>query len=192
VEGKLADFVNDNVRLVANRKALYLGNLGRLPSLLVFGPALDGSEFDLREQYAAWRGSYFAKTTDPVSDTWQLTGDDVGAATVTASYVPVADRLSRMVAIARRFQDHGVRVVFEVPPLAQSAQDAPERAPVMKAFMRDLERATQSEVWDWSAAIVSDVMFNGKTHLNQRGRALWSKVVALQVAKGNYFDGRGP
>ena len=191
LEGRLSALVDRHVRIVAHRGVLFSDNLPRLPALLLFAPALDGSEIMVSDQFQAWLGHHPPRTSELISGSWKLSGDGLAGVTETASHEIPGDRLGRMVAVARRFRQHGVTVVFVVPPLSQDYHPAPERSAAMKSFLRELHTQTGSEVWDWSGAVLPGELFRGTSHLNPRGRALFSKVLAGHIAGTELLDGRG-
>lgn len=189
LEGRLERFLETHSRLVADRGVLFSDNVTRLPGLLLFAPALDGSEVLVTDQLKAWMGIQGPRI--PVKDlsAWKV-GD--GAVLTEAGSPPASDRLDRLVAVAKAFQDHGVRVVFNVPPLAPELRQAPERTSSMHEFLRVLGARSGAEVWDWSGATLPDDIFRGTTHLNHIGRAQFSRALARKtVERGLLAGGRG-
>ncbi len=187
LEGRLERIVESHSRLVANRGLLFSDNVTRLPGLLLFAPALDGSEVLVVDQLKAWMGMRGPRFPAKDLSAWKV-GD--GAVLTEAGSPLPGDRLDRLVAVAKAFQDHGVRVVFNVPPLAPELQ-VPERTSSMHEFLRVLGARSGAEVWDWSGATLPDDIFRGTTHLNPAGRAQFSRVLARKTVERGLLDRKG-
>jgi hypothetical protein len=182
LEGRLTAEVRDHLALVEHRGVLFSDNLTRLPALLIFGPSLDGSEVMAGEQLSSWLGHAEPKAPPFDEAAWKLR--DLDGVTA-ASALPV----DLLATLADRFSQRGVRVVFMVPPLAQSYADAPERGAPMIDLLGQLRARTRAEIWDWSAASLPDEIFRGSSHLNHLGRAQFARVLAKQLVRSGLAGG---
>ena len=188
LESTLDQAVEQQVRLVAHRRVLFSDNLARLPALLFFAPALDGSEVMVSDQLRAWLGHRDERATGFDAKQWTPALRD---GVVTATDAPFAqDAFARIVTVAEVFEKHGVQVAFVVPPLAQTHHPAPEREASMQAMIRALSKQTHAEVWDWSGAVLPEEIFRGTSHLNHAGRAQYSRAMAVQVSEHGLLTGQ--
>ncbi len=205
VEGRLTAWVHAHARTIAHRQAFVSDNVVRLPSLLWFAPALDGSETRVTDQLAAYLGhrealpaSFDAAAWEPVRWTGQeeLPAEPVPppkrALFANASRQARADLVDRLARLVEGYRVHGVQTVFVVPPLTQAFAPAEERDPFMKAFFILLARACGAEVWDYSSLALPDDVFRGESHLNRLGRALFSESLAREVARAGLLERDGP
>lgn len=169
-----------HIALVRHRRALLGDGLGRLPALLVFRDALGGWETKGSQQLASWLGRREPPATGFDALRWtprRFTGD-----APRQSLSPSADAVTDQLAeVARRFRSLGVGVCFAVPPLSEHSVDAPERRDLQPLFA-EVARRSGCEVWDFTAASPPEAHFKDAGHLNQEGRAHYSRALGERVA----------
>lgn len=171
-----------HVAFVRYRTAFLTDNLGRLPALLFFSSRLSGCETRGSEQIAAFLGReepapagfdekvWQPELITPKGDPTPLAADLESAAT-------------KITALAQAYTEHGVRVVFSVPPLTARYQPAPERDRLRPLFA-EVARRTGCEVWNFAAQPRPDEFFKDPSHLSRKvGRAHWSYALAQQLAR---------
>jgi hypothetical protein len=162
------------LRLIAHRTALRGESLERLPELLFFPRRMDGSEVRFADQLAAALGRQEPRA--PPVDLAPLAPAPVAPAPI-APDASVADpRAARLDAVARLLRERGAAVVFVVPPVHESDRTAAVRA-VAASLARDWP------VWDFGAAPFPEQMFRDGSHLNRAGRALLSRLLAVETAR---------
>ncbi len=178
VEGRLTGWLHAHVRLLADRQSLVSDNLVRLPSLLWFGGAMDGSETRVLDQLLAFLGRRERAPTDVDPSAWtprRFTGLPLGEGQGADGLL--VERLARL---AHAFAGHAV---FVVPPYTRAYEDPRERGPAMKALFAALAARSGAEVWDYSDLDLPRRWFRGKSHLNREGRAVFSTMLAREVAR---------
>ncbi|MHB8418235.1 MAG: hypothetical protein ACYDCL_09175 [Myxococcales bacterium] len=177
VEGRLTAWLHAHVRALADRRALVSDNLVRLPSLLWFGEDMDGSETRVLDQLLVFLGRRERPPEGFDGAAWtplRWTGRDAIAPTERPE---LADRLARL---AHAFAG---RVVFVVPPYTQAFETPEERGARMKSLFAAVAARSGDEVWDYSSLVLPDRWFRGKSHLNHRGRAVFSTELAREVVR---------
>jgi hypothetical protein len=181
VEGRLTSWVHGEVRTIAHRQAFVEDNVVRLPALLWFAPALDGSETRVADQLAAFLGHREPRPEGFDPQAWEPVRWSPGDAVV-GDGPPLPDaRVDRLAGLAQDYRAHGVRTVFVVPPLTQRFEPAEERGHAMKSLFARLAKASGAEVWDYSSLPLPDRFFRGESHLNRRGRASLSEALAREA-----------
>jgi hypothetical protein len=180
VEEKLAD-VSHNIAFIRYRNAFLNDNLGRLPSLLLFAPSLGGWETRTKDQIASWFGRKETEASGFDSAAWTpeliMPGDSV------QTLVPVHEEVATQLAtVARQFQDHGIKVVFTVPPMTRGFEITPERDLMMPLFS-EVARRANCEVWNFASATLPDNLFRDPSHLGEIGRAHYSRALAVQLKR---------
>ena len=178
----IEDFAARHLRLIQHRGALRGESLERLPELLFFAPRLDGSEVLIAEQIAAAMGR-------PEVNTVHMPEREVNAVHMPVGEVnavhlappapppPAQDRRAlRLIHVASALRQGGVSVVFIVPPL-QRARHSPLLGDILPSLSRE------APVWDFSQAALPTEMFRDPSHLNHRGRALFSAALAAEIAR---------
>ena len=180
VEDKLAAAVQ-HVHFIRHRTAFLTDNLNRLPPLLLFAASLGGWETITKDQLAAWLGrpEPAAAGFDAALWTPELPGAPALPQTLNPQQEEIATRLVRQ---ARLFQDHGIKVVFTVPPLARGFSAAPERQD-LKPLFAEVARRSRCEVWNFATVLPPDVFFRDATHLGGLGRAHYSQALGVQLAR---------
>lgn len=170
VEERLASLAASSVKLIQHRTFLHGENLARLPALLFFAPALDGSEIKVVDQLAAALGRPEARA--PASAPWtpRIHRRRDGAAD--------AALLERMREVGRALQTHGARVLFVIPPLAAGHTPREDWSELAGALAEDLGTLAI----DYTALGLPDDLFRGTSHLAARGRALYTRSLAEQIA----------
>ena len=155
VEGRLTGWVHEHVRAVAHRQALVSDALVRLPSLLWFAPALDGSETRVTDQLASFFGHrervpegfdaaawepkrWTAQEASPRDPTGSWQGSLIAQA-VGKAQAPLVDRLARLVA---GYRSHGVRAVFVVPPADAAVRTRRRTHPGDEGLLRAARRGS--------------------------------------------------
>jgi hypothetical protein len=177
IEGRLTTWLHAHVRLIADRQALVSDNLVRLPSLLWFASDMDGSETRVVDQLLAFLGRREQPPASFDPDAWtpvRWTGSDTQGG---SGQVELAERLARIAGTLPG------RVVFVVPPYTQAFELPEERTPTMKALFAAIAARSGAEVWDYSSLDLPDHWFRGKSHLNRAGRAVFSTMLAREVAR---------
>jgi hypothetical protein len=180
LEDWLARGLSAKVALVRYRSAFLPDNLGRLPALLVFGPALSGWETLGSDQVASWLGHQEKPATgfDPALWRPALFKPDSPARTLE----PEADQqATRLAGIADSYRAKGVQVVFIIPPMMRAAGPVPERGR-LKPLFAEVARRSGCEVWDYASLKLPDGLFHDPSHLGREGRAHFSQALAGQMA----------
>jgi hypothetical protein len=85
-------------------------------------------------------------------------------------------RALRLISIASMLREGGASVAFIVPPLQPGM-----RTGALRTLLPSLARA--APVWDFSAADIPEEMFRDPSHLNHRGRALFSAALAAEASR---------
>lgn len=172
--------------LVRYRTAFLPDNLGRLPALLLFAPSLGGWETRGSDQVASWLGrkEQFAVNFDALRWTPEIFTPAALPQQLDATNEVIATRLADL---TRSFTDRGIRVAFAVPPLTLRWQPAQERDELRPLFS-EVARRGRCEVWNYAAQPLPDDFARDPSHLNGRGRAQWSRALAVQIAR--LFEGR--
>lgn len=170
-----------HLRLVRYRYFFLSDNLGRLPALLFFAPALGGWETKGSDQLASWLGRREKSATGFDPARWQprIWGKNAPEQTLDPDTDRLANRLADLVETYRR---RGTRVVFAVPPLTAGYAPAPERDSLLPLFA-EVARRGRCEVWDYAAATPPDDLFRDPSHLSAKGRAHYSQALAIQAAR---------
>jgi hypothetical protein len=171
-EERIEDFAARHLRLIQHRGGLRGESLERLPGLLFFAPRLDGSEVLIAEQIAAAMGR-------PEVNAVHLPVGEVNAVhfAPSATPPPAQDRRAlQLIHVASALRQGGVSVVFIVPPL-----QAARRSGLLRDILPSLSR--EAPVWDFSQAALPSEMFRDPSHLNHRGRALFSAALAAETAR---------
>ncbi len=178
VEDKLRNAAG-NFHFIRYRKAFLSDNLGRLPALLIFPRSLSGWETKGKDQVASWLGREEQSANGFDAKIWtpELCTTASPAQKLDAINDAVANQL---VAVARQFQEHGIKVAFAVPPMTR-ALDAPEKKS-MKPLLVEIARRSECEVWNFAPLTLPDHFFRDPSHLGTVGRAHYSKALALQAA----------
>ncbi len=153
-------------KLVAHRQALRGESLARLPGLLFFPRRLDGSEARLVDQLAALAGRIPAAAPASI---------DLRPEPIAPSAAPEDPRAPRLAAVGRSFKEAGAKVVFLLPPIRPC--EPPEEVGAIAA-----ELAREFDVWDFRAAALPDDAWRDCSHLNARGRALFTGALARETA----------
>jgi hypothetical protein len=166
--------------LVRHRKAFLGDNLGRLPSLLVFGASLSGWETKASQQIASWLGHRESPASDFESTNWfpRIFRPDRMRQSLPDPQDLIADRV---VELAARFRTRGIEVRFAVPPISAATTNAPERLDLQPLFS-EVARRSGCEVWDFSSAHPPESLFKDAGHLNREGRAHYSKMLGILLA----------
>jgi hypothetical protein len=161
----VADFAARHSRLIEYRAALRGESLERLPELLFYPTRMDGSEILLADQLEAAFGrpeprapQIDLRPFQPAVRSEPLTPDP---------------RAERMLAVGRLLRV-SAPVVFVVPPI-QKAE------PHLRPYVTVL--AKEFPVWDFSDAPLPAPMFRDTTHLSKEGRALFSRLLAVETAR---------
>lgn len=180
-EERLASVMR-HVGFIRYRTAFVTDNLGRLPALLFFSSRLSGCETRGSEQIAAFLGR-----EEPAPAGFDATLWVPDRIAPPASPIPLEAELEsaavQITALARAYTEHGIRVVFSIPPLTARHQPAPERDR-LKPLFAEVARRTGCEVWDFAAQPRPDEFFKDSSHLSRKlGRAHWSYALAEQLAK---------
>ena len=204
VEGQLTEWIHAHVRTIAHRQALVSDNVVRLPSLIWFAPALDGSETRLTDQFAAFFGQREGLLEGFEAAEWQpvrWTGSEPLPANPAApprrtlfSFATQQARsqfVERLTRLVEGYRSRGVRIVFVVPPLTVGFKPAEERGDFMKSFFILLAKGSGAEVWDYSGLVLPDRLFRGESHLNRIGRAYFSEALAREVASQGLLERNG-
>lgn len=177
IEDRLAALTH-HVHLIKHRKGYR--NLGYLPAILILGPHLSGWETKAKDQIAAFRG---VQEAEAVGFDERLWGPDI--VFPSASPQPLDEQsekiVARVVALAHDLQEHGVRVVFAVPPL-RSDFAAPEKG-LLRPLFAEVARRTHCEVWDFSSRSLPDIFFRDASHLGDVGRAHYSRALARPIVE---------
>lgn len=179
VEGRLTDWVHGAARSIARRQAFVSDNVVRLPALLWFASALDGSETRVADQLAAFLGRREPRPEGFDAEAWQPLRWSPADTVVGDS--PADERVERLTQLAQGYRAHGVRTVFVVPPLTQRFEPAEERGHAMKSLFARLAKASGAEVWDYSGLPLPDRFFRGESHLSRLGRASFSEALARET-----------
>jgi hypothetical protein len=193
----IEDFAARHACLVRHRGALRGESLERLPGLLFFAPRLDGSEVLVPEQLAAaWGRTGSLPAALPEVNAVHFPDGEVNAvhmperavnavhmvdgevnAVHFASAASGTDpRALRLISIASMLREGGASVAFIVPPLQPGM-----RTGALRTLLPSLARA--APVWDFSAADIPEEMFRDPSHLNPRGRALFSAALAAEASR---------
>lgn len=180
LEDRLGDWMR-GIHFVRFRKAFLSDNLGRLPALLIFGASLGGWETKGNQQVASWLGRREAPANgfDPALWVPELISPNQSRQELDSSNDAIATKLGT---VAHQFQEHGIKVVFAVPPMSQNAQDSPERQALRPLFSEVVSRG-RCEVWNFAALSLPEPMFRDRTHLGKAGRAHYSRALGIQLAK---------
>ena len=180
LEGRLGVLAR-HVRFLRHRSAFVSDNLSRLPALLLFAPALGGWEVKGSEQVAAWLGRTEASPTGFDAAAWRpsLIRPTGRHETLSEEDSRTAERFT---AVARRYRERGVSVVFASPPLSAEWSPAPERDS-MKPLFREIAERSGCEVWDFSSLPLDRRFFRNPSHLGTEGRAHYSYALAGEVAR---------
>lgn len=180
LEGRLGVLAR-NLRFLRHRSAFVSDNLARLPALLLFAPALGGWEVKGSEQMAAWLGRAEASPTGFDAEAWRPS-----VIQPTGRHEALSEEDSRtaerFAAVARRYRERGVAVVFASPPLSAEWSPAPERDS-MKPLFREIAERSGCEVWDFSSLQLDRRFFRNPSHLGTEGRAHYSYALAGEIAR---------
>ena len=161
-------FAERHLRLIRYRSALRGESLERLPELLFYPRRMDGSEILLVDQLRA-AASIREARAEPV-DLAPLRPAPLPAG------APSADpRAARLLAVGRLLRA-SLPVVFVVPPI-QGGE------PAMRPYAAAL--AVEFPVWDFGAAPLPPSAFRDTTHLDRAGRALFSRMLAAELARAD-------
>lgn len=157
-------------RLIAHRAALRGESLERLPQLLFYAGKMDGSEVHLLEQIDALLGRAAPSSL--------LTDENALRPVLVAPGAPLADAaLERLLSAARLFRDVGVTAAFVVPPVRALNEREPRMREKRAAVAREFP------VLDFELAPIPPALWRDGSHLNAQGRALFSRVLAREVAR---------
>ena len=170
-----------SVALIRHRKAFTGDNFGRLPTLLLFGPSLGGWETKGSQQIASWVGRKEPHANGFQPSNWspRIFMSDDSREPLPEHLEQVANQLAE---VAGSFKSRGIIVCFAVPPLAPQATRAPERRELQSLFS-EVSRRSECQVWDFSATRPAEGFFKDEGHLNQQGRAHYSKALGDRLAR---------
>jgi hypothetical protein len=186
-EDRLTAWTHARAKVIADRKAFVADNLVRLPGLLWFAPALDGSEKHLQEEIGALFNRHEplpSKIDDSLLGTTRWTGrEPLGTV---AAPTALANRLA---AVAQRFSSKGERAVFVVPPLRRDFRFPTEREASMKTLFREVALRSAATVLDYSGVELPDGDFYDESHLAPPGRAQFSVALATEVVEASLLEG---
>jgi len=180
LEDRLADSIR-SIEFIRYRTAFRSENLGRLPALLIFGSALGGWETKGTDQIKTWLGRKEPAAVGFEATRWtpELILPTGAPQTLSPTNEVIATELGTL---ARLFQDHGIKVIFAVPPLAQEVQQAPERND-LKPLFAEVARRGRCEVWNFAALALPRSLFRDVGHLDRTGRAHYSRALGIQLAR---------
>lgn len=180
MEGRLAEAARE-IRVVRHRSAFLSDNLARLPALLLFAPALGGWEVKGGEQIASWLGRREKPPVDFDADRWRpvVLAPGGGGKALPEEDSKTAERFA---AVARKYRERGIPVVFASPPLSAEWSPAPERD-AMKPLFAEIATRSGCEVWDFSSLPLDRRFFRNPSHLGTEGRAHYSYALAAEIAR---------
>jgi hypothetical protein len=159
-----------SLKLVEHRAVLRGESLLRLPELLLYPRSMDGSETRLVDQLAAVLGQ-----RPDAQRTFEVRPEPV-----TASASTPDPRAERMAAVGRAFRHAGAQVIFVLPPVRGCEGD--EDTGAVAAWL-----ARDSLVWDYRTAPLPQDAWRDCSHLNARGRAVFSGSLAEETARGGWL-----
>jgi hypothetical protein len=181
IEDKLAAALR-SIYFVRYRTAFNSDNLGRLPALLIFGSSMGGWETKGNDQLAAWLGRKEQAAVDfnPALWTPELFTPDAPPTALDSDTDAIATKL---VTLIRQFENHGIKVVFTVPPLTRAWFESSPEKDRLRLLFSEIARRGKCEVWNFSTLRLPDSFFRDPSHLGKEGRAHYSRALALQMAR---------
>lgn len=178
-EERLQAFARRHVKLIELRSMFVGENFARMIPLLFFASKLDGSEVNPKDYWQEARGIFDARVPESEHLAWHAKPIDPTAELVREVEGTIEARLA---AIVRRFAEHGVRVVFYLPPLS-TADAREEHNFENQHLIARISQLTKAPILDFIAATDDTQNFRDTSHLNRRGRVRFSQALARALVE---------
>jgi hypothetical protein len=172
--------------LFAERKVFVLNSLARLGGISLFGSRFDGTE-EFGTDFVA---SVLGRSHDVAPEKFHAEpcvpdlapASDRLLATDPASkpFPRYAEETRLYEDIARGFAEHGVKVLFYVPPTIEVGR--PENDPEHRLMRANLRALTGRPVWSYAECRLPADYFRDGVHLSHLGGSHFSRMLARAVA----------